>query len=316
MRSRLPSRGRAVLPSGPKEPLAEREAMERHQDVFCVVAGVPCQDWSIAGKREGIKGKRSGLVYQFARILQELRPHWFVFENVPGLLSANDGRDFAEVLRLLMVECGYGIQWRVLNSQFSESPKDAVACSLSDVLEESVPPRFFLTPRAATGILRRAEKRKRILPYRLQQALQSLSRVGDSATTLISPTESEATNGTHRKDRQTLSLKPCPQNGQKELPGLQETNITTSSPCQSPGIADGAERTETLTSLEHSGARAADSEQLTSTDTAPTSVRRLTPTECEILQGFPKGWTVPDTEHWATRSRSKSRNGSHGESSH
>lgn len=86
--------------------------------VDCICAGVPCQDVSVAGKRAGLKGERTGLFYDFARILQELRPTWFVFENVPGLLSSNGGRDFAEVLRVLMVECGYGVQWRVLDSQF------------------------------------------------------------------------------------------------------------------------------------------------------------------------------------------------------
>jgi len=83
-----------------------------------ITAGVPCQDVSVAGKRAGLAGERTGLFFDFARILRALRPAWFVFENVPGLLSSNGGRDFAEVLRVLMVECGYGIQWRVLNSQF------------------------------------------------------------------------------------------------------------------------------------------------------------------------------------------------------
>jgi DNA (cytosine-5)-methyltransferase 1 len=85
-------------------------------DLIC--AGVPCQDVSIAGKRAGLKGKRTGLFFQFARILKELRPTWFVFENVPGLFSSNEGRDFATVLRVLMVECGYGVCWRVLDSQY------------------------------------------------------------------------------------------------------------------------------------------------------------------------------------------------------
>jgi DNA (cytosine-5)-methyltransferase 1 len=85
-------------------------------DLIC--AGVPCQDVSVAGKRAGLAGQRTGLFYEFARILCELRPTWFVFENVPGLLSSNEGRDFAEVLRVLMVECGYGVSWRVLDSQF------------------------------------------------------------------------------------------------------------------------------------------------------------------------------------------------------
>lgn len=87
-------------------------------EVDCVVAGVPCQDVSVAGARAGLHGKRTGLFFDFARLLRELRPTRFVFENVPGLLSSNNGRDFAEVQRVLMVECGYGISWRVLDSQF------------------------------------------------------------------------------------------------------------------------------------------------------------------------------------------------------
>jgi hypothetical protein len=70
------------------------------------------------GNEQDLQGERTGLFYEFARILRELRPTWFVFENVPGLLSSNEGRDFAEVLRVLMVECGYGVSWRVLDSQF------------------------------------------------------------------------------------------------------------------------------------------------------------------------------------------------------
>lgn len=86
--------------------------------VRVITGGVPCQDVSVAGKRTGLAGSRTGLVYQFARILQEVRPAWFVFENVPGLFSTHKGRDFAEVLRLFMVECGYGVSWRVLDSRY------------------------------------------------------------------------------------------------------------------------------------------------------------------------------------------------------
>jgi DNA (cytosine-5)-methyltransferase 1 len=88
------------------------------EKVDCITAGVPCQDVSVAGKRAGLSGERTGLFYEFARILQELRPTWFVFENVPGLFSSNSGRDFAEVLRVLMVQCGYGVSWRVLDSRY------------------------------------------------------------------------------------------------------------------------------------------------------------------------------------------------------
>ena len=109
------------MPKSSQDTIPERRTSGRYSylpwvDLIC--AGVPCQDWSVAGQRKGLRGQRSSLVYQFARVLHELRPTWFLFENVPGLLSSNDGRDFAEVLRLFMVKCGYGIQWRVLDSQF------------------------------------------------------------------------------------------------------------------------------------------------------------------------------------------------------
>jgi len=84
-------------------------------DVIC--GGFPCQDVSIAGKRAGLAGERSGLWSEFARIIDELEPKWVVVENVPGLLSSNKGRDFATVIRWL-AERGYGVAWRILDSQY------------------------------------------------------------------------------------------------------------------------------------------------------------------------------------------------------
>jgi DNA (cytosine-5)-methyltransferase 1 len=85
--------------------------------VDVITAGFPCQDLSVAGKRAGLAGTRSGLFWQVVRILGECRPPWFVLENVPGLFSSNEGRDFATVLNELD-ELGYGLAWRVLDSQF------------------------------------------------------------------------------------------------------------------------------------------------------------------------------------------------------
>jgi DNA (cytosine-5)-methyltransferase 1 len=87
------------------------------RSVDVLSAGFPCQDLSVAGKRAGLEGSRSGLFWEVVRILGELRPTWFVLENVPGLFSSGEGRDFAIVLNALD-ELGYGLAWRVLNSQF------------------------------------------------------------------------------------------------------------------------------------------------------------------------------------------------------
>lgn len=89
-------------------------------DLLC--GGFPCQDLSVAGKRRGLAGERSGLFFVFARIADEFRPQWLLVENVPGLLSSADGRDFAIVLRTLG-DLGYGLAWRVLDARFFGVPQ-------------------------------------------------------------------------------------------------------------------------------------------------------------------------------------------------
>ena len=89
-------------------------------DVIC--GGFPCQDVSVAGRRAGLAGERSGLWYEFHRIVDRVKPRVVVIENVPGLLSSNGGQDFATVLRGL-VECGYGVAWRILDAQYFGVPQ-------------------------------------------------------------------------------------------------------------------------------------------------------------------------------------------------
>ena len=81
-------------------------------------AGFPCQDISVArmGPRSGLRGKRSGLFYDFAGLLREALPRVVLIENVSGLLSSHGGRDFRIILRTL-AECGYAVGWRVFNSK-------------------------------------------------------------------------------------------------------------------------------------------------------------------------------------------------------
>jgi len=76
----------------------------------------------VAGKRAGLGGERSGLWFEFYRVLSELRPRWAVIENVPGLLSSNGGRDFAIVLDGLD-ELGFDAAWAVLDAQHFGVPQ-------------------------------------------------------------------------------------------------------------------------------------------------------------------------------------------------
>ena len=90
--------------------------------VNVICGGFPCQDVSVAGRRAGLAGERSGLWFEFYRILGDVKPEWVVIENVPGLLSSNSGRDFAVILHGL-VERGYRCAWRVLDSQYFGVPQ-------------------------------------------------------------------------------------------------------------------------------------------------------------------------------------------------
>jgi DNA (cytosine-5)-methyltransferase 1 len=87
-----------------------------------ITGGFPCQDLSVAGKRAGLDGSRSGLFWEICRILDETRAQNFILENVPGLLSSNGGRDMAVVLEAL-VQRGYSIAWRVLDAQYFGVPQ-------------------------------------------------------------------------------------------------------------------------------------------------------------------------------------------------
>jgi DNA (cytosine-5)-methyltransferase 1 len=87
-----------------------------------ITGGFPCQDLSVAGKRAGLAGERSGLFWEIARIVDETQTEYFVIENVPGLLSSNNGADFGVVIGT-MADLGYSLGWRVLDAQHFGVPQ-------------------------------------------------------------------------------------------------------------------------------------------------------------------------------------------------
>lgn len=84
-------------------------------DLLC--GGTPCQSFSVAGLRKGLADPRGNLMLTFGAIAARYRPRWLVWENVPGVLSSNGGRDFGAFLGLL-AELGYGFAYRVLDAQY------------------------------------------------------------------------------------------------------------------------------------------------------------------------------------------------------
>ena len=180
--------------------------------VDIITGGSPCQDLSVAGKRDGLDGERSGLFMEQIRIVKEMRdatsnddgrmakPRYMVWENVPGAFSSNSGKDFqtvlTEIIRIVepqtpivpLPDRGGGGQSQDVSTMkwadgpllgeytmhsFGECPREENASRLSQILQDSAPEKYSLSARACAGILNRAEKRGKILPDILKQALEN-----------------------------------------------------------------------------------------------------------------------------------------------
>jgi len=225
--------------------------------VDLVCGGFPCQDLSIAGPRTGLAGKRSGLWFEFLRILTELKPRWVVIENVPGLLSSHRGRDFAIVLRGL-VKCGYGVAWRVLDAQYF-----GVAQRRR---------RVFIV-----GSLGDGERCAQVLFEREGVPWHPAPRGGEEEDCSAVPG-----NGVEGGRPYTIDW---------------AAPITTTTIADPPGTARTLTASRTLAVAYALPTRAQRNNLDSQTYVAePHGIRRLTPTEYERLQGFPDGWTAGQSD--------------------
>ena len=88
-----------------------------NESIDVLVGGTPCQSFSVAGLRAGLADPRGNLMLTYLAIADRYRPEWLVWENVPGVLSSNGGRDFGTFLAGLG-ELGYGFAYRILDAQY------------------------------------------------------------------------------------------------------------------------------------------------------------------------------------------------------
>jgi len=96
--------------------MTDERFISRAGAIDVLVGGSPCQSFSVAGFRKGLDDERGNLALEFCRIAKEKQPRWVVWENVPGCLSTNGGRDFGSIVGAL-AECGYNLAWRILDAQ-------------------------------------------------------------------------------------------------------------------------------------------------------------------------------------------------------
>jgi len=114
-------------------------------DFEMLVGGTPCQDLSLAGKRQGLEGSKSRLFFEFIRALKEKKPQYFIWENVKGALYSNKGWDFARVL-LEFSEAGYALWWQVLDASWFGVPQHRERVFVVGNLGKEPPIKVFFEP--------------------------------------------------------------------------------------------------------------------------------------------------------------------------
>nr|DAQ69587.1 MAG TPA: Cytosine specific methyltransferase [Caudoviricetes sp.] len=129
--------------------------------VDLVVGGSPCQSFSIAGKREGLQGE-SGLMFEYIRAVREIRPRWFLWENVPGALSSEDGEAFRQLLSE-MDKLGYGLAWRILDAQFFGVAQRRRRLFLVGHLGAEPPAEVLFEPESMRGVYPSSREKREAL---------------------------------------------------------------------------------------------------------------------------------------------------------
>ncbi len=154
-------------------------------DLIC--GGFPCQDLSVAGKRAGLAGERSGLFWEVVRVARAVQPRWLLIENVPGLFSSNYGDDFQLVLESIE-ELGYGVAWRVLDSQNFGVPQRRRRVFIVGYLGAPCPPEVLFEPESLHGNTQASCKAGDDVAYPLRTRSQVQGSPERSDVTLITGT--------------------------------------------------------------------------------------------------------------------------------
>jgi DNA (cytosine-5)-methyltransferase 1 len=258
---------------GDMNTLHEREEFH-DRPIDLLVGGTPCQSFSVAGLRKGLDDPRGNLALVFLRLAELARPRWVVWENVPGVLSSNGGRDFGAFLGALGY-LGYGWAYRVLDAQYYGVPQRRRRVFVVGCLGNW---------RRAGAVLFEQEGMRgdsaagRGQEVQLAQCLTAGTgkRYDPETETLIAQTQFGSVAGTLTA---RYDSSPCGDRGQTVVAFNYQNGGGYGN--ARPGLAITEDGTGPLTA-----------NQVPAVAKDQSVVRRLTPRECERLQGFPDDWTL------------------------
>jgi len=296
----------------------EKINYEELPDFEILIGGSPCQDISVAGKRAGLTGLRSRLFFSYVALLKVKKPRYFIFENVKGLLSSNEGRDFAEVINQFS-EAGYDVWWQVLDATDFGIPQHRERVFVLGTLGGSDFRKVFLKRKnerenielqgqQANTITRRYKQSQATGTYVAERKLTQIENLHFSRNQVyrvygtggIAPTLHRNTGGGQItkigipvSDVGHLNAR---QNGRR-MKTPDEPSFTLQS-SQRQGVAIPV-RDVNFTGEHAEGRRFKQDGDVAFTNRVASrqgvfdgmNIRYLTPLECERLMGWPDGWT-------------------------
>jgi len=300
-----------------------------------VTFGSPCQDFSLAGKRKGMDGDRSSLVLEAIRLIGECRPRVFVWENVKGTFSSNNGEDFAAILQAFANIGGYRLEWQLLNtSWFLPQNRERIylvgystatkrnwrgvfpigeSNQKADELQRQCVPANTILQRYEAGANGTYIGECKLAPQVIDK--RGNEKKGTNASTLVAGYYKQPSDGDYIKVKQ-IGTKLDSNSGTQPYQQDRVYDADGIVPALNQGKSDLILRVKSATSKGYEEATSGDSINLSQPDsetrrgrvgkqkaqTLETScnqatlqdyrIRRLTPIECERLQGFPDNHTA------------------------
>ena len=230
-----------------------------------ITFGSPCQDFSLAGKRRGLEGQRSSLISEAIRLIHKCRPRFFIWENVKGTFSSNNGKDFWAILKEFTNIGGYRLEWQLLNTKWF-LPQNRERIYLVGYIGERYSGKIFPIGEVNNDINKKIRNKTR----------KSTSKQNTHSRTISSRIHKMGSDDTY------IKVKSNTKKGYEFAEQGDSINYTNlSSKTRRGRVGKGVAQT-----LDTASNQAILNNR----------IRRLTPIECERLQGFPDDWTKYGTK--------------------
>ena len=263
-----------------------------------ITFGSPCQDFSLAGKRKGMDGERSSLILEAIRLIKECKPDFFIWENVKGTFSSNSGSDFTAILKAFVDIGGYRLEWQLLNTKW--------------FLPQNRERIYFV------GCLGKGSGRQVFPITENNKTINELQRQQANTCTLTTRYEAGG-NGSYiieRKLNEKIKVKSATKKGYEIAEQGDSVNYsapssqtrrgrvgkgvaqTLDTACNQAVIYDGYNNKVKEENIVGTITQHCSRDGLTNGFKVinENKIRRLTPIECERLQGFPDDWTKTGKE--------------------